>query len=70
MGLNGYTISSGIDNEDLNTEKIVTIPLDCDDRMLVGWITNERARLSHAANNYVEKLKEVIHRHGYETIED
>lgn len=70
VGLNGYTISSGIDNEDLNTEKIVTIPLDCDDRMLVGWITNERARLSHAANNYVEKLKEVIYRHGYETIED
>ncbi|MDU6641421.1 MAG: LysR family transcriptional regulator, partial [Alloscardovia omnicolens] len=30
VGLNGYTISSGIDNEDLNTEKIVTIPLDCD----------------------------------------
>ncbi len=68
VGLNGYTISSGIDNEDLNTEKIVTVPLDTQDRMLVGWITNERANLSHAAETYLEKLKEVVRKHGYETI--
>ncbi|TCD54758.1 LysR family transcriptional regulator [Alloscardovia theropitheci] len=69
VGLNGYTISSGIDNEDLNTEKIVTVPLDTDEKMLVGWITNERANLSHAAQTYLEKLKEVVIKHGYTTIE-
>lgn len=69
VGLNGYTISTGIDNEDLNTEKIVTVPLDTDDRMLVGWITNERSNLSHAAETYISKLKEVVRKHGYTTIE-
>lgn len=69
VGLNGYTISSGIDNEDLNTEKIVTVPLDTDEKMCVGWITNERAKLSNAAETYLDKLKEVIERHGYTTIE-
>ncbi|MFD0705005.1 LysR family transcriptional regulator [Alloscardovia venturai] len=70
VGLNGYTISSGIDNEDLNTEKIVTVPLDTDAKMLIGWITNERANLSQSAQRYLEKLKEVVRNHGYETIED
>lgn len=68
VGLNGYTISSGIDNEDLNTEKIVTVPLDTTEKMCVGWITNERAKLSHSAELYLGKLKEVIERHGYTTI--
>ncbi|WP_026181958.1 LysR family transcriptional regulator [Alloscardovia criceti] len=70
VGLNGYTISSGIDNEDLNTEKIVTVPLDSKDKMLIGWITNERANLSHAAQTYLVKLKEVVRSHGYDIIED
>ena len=46
IGLNGYTVCTGIDNGDLNNEKIVTVPLDTDETMLVGWITNERAKLS------------------------
>ena len=29
-----------------NNEKSVTVPLDTDETMLVGWITNERAKLS------------------------
>ena len=36
--------------------------------MLVGWITNERAKLSKAAENYVAKLKEVIAAQGYRLI--
>ena len=56
IGLNGYTVCTGIDNGDLNNEKIVTVPLDSDETMLVGWITNERAKLSTAAENYLEKL--------------
>ena len=39
IGLNGYTVCTGIDNGDLNNEKIVTVPLDTDETMLVGWIT-------------------------------
>ncbi|MBW3088234.1 LysR family transcriptional regulator [Bifidobacterium sp. 82T24] len=69
VGLNGYTVCSGIDNEDLNSEKIVTVPLESDEKMLVGWITNERAKLSKAAEVYLEKLKSVIADHGYTLID-
>ena len=69
MGLNGYTVCTGIDNGDLNNEKIVTVPLDSDETMLVGWITNERAKLSKAAENYLEKLKSVVADHGYNLID-
>ena len=61
---------TGIDNGDLNNEKIMTIPLDTDETMLLGWITNERAKLSKAAQTYLDKLKEVIANHGYTIISD
>ena len=61
--------STGIDNGDLNNEKIVTVPLDTDETMLVGWITNERAKLSKAAETYLEKLKSVVASHGYTLID-
>jgi DNA-binding transcriptional LysR family regulator len=69
VGLNGYTVCTGIDNEDLNTEKIVTVPLDSDESMLLGWITNERAKISAAAGLYLDKLKSVVADHGYSIIE-
>ena len=68
IGLNGYTVCTGIDNGDLNNEKIVTVPLDSDETMTVGWISNERARLSAAAETYLDRLREVIAKHGYEPI--
>lgn len=48
----------------------MTIPLDTDETMLLGWITNERAKLSKAAQTYLDKLKEVIANHGYTIISD
>ena len=69
IGLNGYTVCTGIDNGDLNNEKIVPVPLDTDETMLVGWITNERAKLSKAAETYLEKLKSVVASHGYTLID-
>jgi DNA-binding transcriptional LysR family regulator len=68
VGLNGYTVCSGIDNEDLNSEKIVTVPLESDEQMLVGWITNERAKLSGAGEHYLERLKEVVATNGYKLV--
>ena len=69
IGLNGYTVCTGIDNGDLNNEKIVTVPLDTDETMLVGWITNERSKLSKAAETYLDKLKSVVSDHGYKLID-
>ncbi|KFI76857.1 LysR family transcriptional regulator [Bifidobacterium mongoliense] len=68
IGLNGYTVCTGIDNGDLNNERIVTVPLDSDETMLVGWLTNERARLTRAAQAYLDKLATVVASHGYELI--
>ncbi len=68
IGLNGYTVCTGIDNGDLNNEKIVTVPL-YDQTMLVGWITNERSKLSKAAETYLDKLKSVVSDHGYKLID-
>ncbi len=69
IGLNGYTVCTGIDNGDLNNEKIVTVPLESEESMLVGWIGNERVTLSQAARTYLSRLKEVIAHHGYSVIE-
>lgn len=68
IGLNGYTVCTGIDNGDLNNEKIVTVPLDSDETMLLGWIANDRAKLSQAAETYLDKLRDVIVSHGHELI--
>lgn len=69
IGLNGYTICTGIDNGDLNNEKIVTIPLECDETMLVGWIKNERTQLSEASLRYLSQLRSVLTQHGYNVID-
>ncbi|RBP98004.1 LysR family transcriptional regulator [Bifidobacterium aemilianum] len=69
IGLNAYTVCTGIDNGDLNNEKIVTVPLETDQTMLLGWIGNERTKLSQAAETYLEKLGQVARSHGYQLIE-
>lgn len=68
-GLNGYTISSGVLGSDINSSSITAVPLDTDERMLVGWIENSRMSLSAAAREYVETLKSVISDCGFEIIE-
>lgn len=68
-GLNGYTISSGVLGSDINSSSITAVPLETDERMLVGWIENSRMSLSGAAKEYVETLKEVISDCGCEIIE-
>ena len=69
IGLNGYTVCTGIDNGDLNNEKIMTIPLDTDETMLLGWITNERAKLSKAAQTYLDVLSVTDHSQCVDQIE-
>ncbi|MDD2619772.1 MAG: LysR family transcriptional regulator [Syntrophomonadaceae bacterium] len=65
IGLNGYTICTGVLNSDLNGDNIVSVPLETDERMLVGWIVHEHAHLSAIAMNYVAELKRVISDYGY-----
>jgi Transcriptional regulator len=44
VGLNGYTISSGIISNKLNDDKIVAIPLDVDDSMTLGLVEAQSTR--------------------------
>ena len=56
--LNGYTICSGIINEQLNGKNIVAIPLEVDDYMEIGYITHNKVVLDQFGKHYIETLIE------------
>jgi len=66
IGLNGYTISSGVLNQDVYGGLIKPVRLKTDEDMLIGYITNRKTSLSRLGRLYVAKLKEVIARAGHE----
>jgi DNA-binding transcriptional LysR family regulator len=70
IGLNGYTISSGVINPDLNGEQIKAVRLRTDETMLIGYIVNAKANPSLLAANYIGKLKSVIEDAGYRIIQE
>lgn len=69
VGLNGYTISSGILSHKLNDEKIVAIPLDVDDVMIMGYLMQQQIEPSSMAKRYLEMLKNHIKAYGFELLE-
>ncbi len=70
IGVNGYTISSGIVTSDLNGSQIVSVPLEVKDSMTVGYIVNSRTGLTVCAENYIVELKELITKYGYSLLEE
>ncbi|MCI1966836.1 MAG: LysR family transcriptional regulator [Oscillospiraceae bacterium] len=70
IGLNGYTICTGVLSSDLNGDNIVSVPLvtASDEKMRVGWIVNSKAVLSSAAERYIEHLKKLILDYGFDVI--
>ena len=60
IGLNGYTISSGILSEELNGTDIIPVKLDVDDKITIGTVTNKKAILSRVALLYLDELKNTI----------
>ncbi len=57
IGLNGYTICSGVINEELNGKNIVAVPLAVDDYMEVGYITHNKVVPGKFGSLYIEALK-------------
>ena len=57
IGLNGYTISSGILSSDLNGTEIVSIPLQSDEMMEIGYIHPTDHPLSEMSERYLEHLR-------------
>ena len=60
IGLNGYTVSSGVISRELNGENIIAKPLQVDEYMRVGIITQKNMPLSRYGQTYVEALKRHI----------
>ena len=57
IGLNGYTICSGVISHKLNGENIIARPLLIDDKMTVGIITRKGMALSRYAEVYIDSIK-------------
>jgi DNA-binding transcriptional LysR family regulator len=60
IGLNGYTISTGVLSADLNGNEIIPVPLDCDEIINVGWISHRSVSLSMLGVEYIQALKQAI----------
>lgn len=56
IGLDGYTISSGVMSSDLNGDNIVAIPLKSDERMDIGYIVNSDRPTDKMTERYLEHL--------------
>ncbi len=64
IGLNGYTISSGILSKDLNGSDIVSVPLESTQVMELGYIQSNERQLSKVSLEYLEYLKEYINNYN------
>lgn len=60
IGLNGYTISTGVLSKDLNGNEIIPVPLAIEDHIEVGWIAHKNVKLSVLAEEYILALQEHI----------
>lgn len=59
IGLDGYTIATGILNSNLNGDNIVSIPLDVDDEIDIVYLKHQRL-LSKMGEKFLDNLvKEV-----------
>lgn len=64
IGLNGYTVSSGVISKELNGENIIARPLDVEEYMKVGTITQKNMALSRYGTAYMTYLKKHIGENG------
>ncbi len=57
IGLNAFTLCSGIITEDLNGSDYTAVPLGGENRMTVGYIKKARVELTDLGRNYINQLK-------------
>lgn len=57
VGLNGYTLCSGIICSELNGDDYAAVPLKTEERMTIGYIKRKRMPLSQLGEKYIEELK-------------
>ena len=59
IGMNGYTICSGVINEELNGPNIVARPLKVDDYMEIGYILPSSMHPSNLTKAYIDILRKL-----------
>lgn len=57
VGLNGYTVSSGVISKELNGENIIARPLMVDEYMCIGTVLQKNMSLSRYGKAYMEALR-------------
>ena len=62
IGLNGYTLGSGILVNELTDTQFVAIPFDTDDVMTIGYIHRKNMPLSDLAQRYLEILNTYVNK--------
>ncbi|MGT2929570.1 LysR family transcriptional regulator [Streptococcus dentasini] len=60
IGLDGYTIATGILNSNLNGDDIVSIPLDVEDKIDIIYLKHEKANLSKMGERFIDYLLEEV----------
>ena len=60
IGLNGYTVCSGVIDKKLNGKDIIAVPLVDESDMRIGYITHNKAVLSRIGTTYLEALEKYL----------
>lgn len=60
IGLNGYTVCSGIIDKNLNGKDIISVPLVEESDMNIGYITHRKGMVSRLGKTYLEALKKYM----------
>lgn len=60
IGLNGYTVCSGVIDEKLNGKDIIAVPLSQESNMRIGYISHREGMISRVGNSYLEALNQYL----------
>jgi DNA-binding transcriptional LysR family regulator len=60
IGLNGYTVCSGVIDKKLNGKDIIAVPLADEGDMRIGYIMHKKGMLSRLGETYLESLKKYL----------
>lgn len=60
IGLNGYTVCSGVIDKKLNGKDIIAVPLADESNMQIGYITHRRGMISRLGTSYLNALQKYL----------
>ena len=60
IGLDGYTVCSGVIDSELNGGNIVAVPLEKEGDMHIGYVSHQKSHFSRLGIAYIDALKRNI----------